>query len=228
MIINAIPRIISPERVNYEGMIILGIMGLFVNGIGAFVTSHSNKLNEKAVSLHLLEDVLGWIAVFIVSIVMKIFDMPILDPILSLFITIYILWHVVQNYKSIFGVFLQKAPEANKFGEFKSQILESNKMIKDIHHTHVWSLDGVNTYISLHVVIPNEVSVDDIIKIKKDIKHRAEHYSIYHTIIEIEFEGEICDDKECNVDINNELLKSHVHHIVSLKFAKIKELKSSH
>ena len=212
MIINVIPRIITPEKVNYDGMIIFGVIGLFVNGIGAFITSRSNKLNEKAVSLHLFEDVLGWIAVFIVSIIMKFFDMPILDPILSIFITIYILWHVIQNYRSIFSVFLQKAPETNNFEEFKKQILDSNEIIKDIHHTHIWSLDGVNTYISLHVVVPDSVSIDDIIKMKREIKHEAEHYEIFHTIIEVEFESEICDEKECNVNINSERMSSHHHH----------------
>ena len=77
----------------------------FSNGIGAFVTSNGEKLNEKAVSLHLLEDLLGWIAVLITSVIMKIFDVSILDPILSIGITIYILWHVIQNYKRIFGIY---------------------------------------------------------------------------------------------------------------------------
>ena len=212
MIYNAIPRIIKPVEVNYDGMILLGILGLAVNGIGAFITSHGDKLNEKAVSLHLIEDVLGWIGVFVVSIVMKVFDVPVLDPILSIFITIYILWHVIKNYRSIFAIFLQKAPDTSNFDEFKQEILEEIKLIKDIHHTHVWSLDGVNTYISLHVVIPKNVTVEDIISIKKKIKHEAEHHSIFHTIIEIEFEDENCEDKECHVDVNSEMLHSHHHH----------------
>ena len=212
MIYNAIFRIINPEMVNYDGMIILGILGLVINSLGAFVTSHSNKLNEKAVSLHMLEDVLGWVAVLIASGVMKAFNLPIIDPILSICITIYILWHVIRNYKSIFEIFLQKAPSTAKFEEFKEELLKENNLIKDIHHTHIWSLDGVNTYISLHVVLPKEVTVDDIINIKKKIKHEAKHHLIYHTIIEIEFENEICDDKECNVERNSDMSDIHHHH----------------
>ena len=211
MIFNAIPRIINPAYVNYDGMIIIGILGLLANGVGAIITSHGNKLNEKAVSLHLFEDVLGWIAVFVVSIIMKIFDVPILDPILSVFITMYILWHVIINYKKIFEIFLQKAPDSSSFDEFKQELLSENDIIKDIHHTHVWSLDGVNTYISLHVVIPNTVNVSDIINIKKKIKHVAEHHSIFHTIIEIEFENESCSDTECHVDTNIKVGHSHHH-----------------
>lgn len=211
MIYNALPRIINPVEINYDGMIFLGILGLIFNGAGAFVTSHGNRVNEKAVSLHLLEDVLGWIAVFGVSIVMKIFDIPVLDPILSIFITVYILYHVIQNYRSIFEIFLEKAPGTSNFEEFKKEILEENKIIKEIHHTHVWSLDGVNTYISLHVVLPKDVTVEDIINIKRKIKHEAEHHLIAHIIIEIEFEGENCEDKECKVDMRSEILHSHHH-----------------
>ena len=89
--------------------------------------------------------------------------------------------------------------------------LIKNKNIKELHHTHIWSLDGTNTYISLHVVIPDNITVEDIIKIKKEIKHQASHYSIYHVIIEIEFESEVCNEKECNVEIKNELLNHHHH-----------------
>lgn len=212
MIYNAVPRILNPEAVNYDGMIVFGILGVLINGAGAVITSRSSKLNEKSVSLHMFEDVLGWIAVFIASIAMKIFDLPIIDPILSIFITLYILLHVIRNYRSIFAIFLQKAPENVEFESFKNELLEGNKMIKEIHHTHVWSLDGINAYISLHVVLPNSVSIEDIIKIKKEIKHKAHHHSIFHTIIEIEFENEICGDKECNVEINSELFDSHHHH----------------
>jgi len=212
MIYNAVPRIINPQTVNYDGMILFGILGVLINGVGAVVTSRSNKLNEKAVSLHMFEDVLGWIAVFIASIIMKVFDLPIIDPILSICITLYILWHVLKNYKNIFSIFLQKAPEGDEFEKFKKDVLENNDEIKDIHHIHVWSLDGINTYISLHVVISNNVTIEDIIKIKKEIKHKAEQHSIYHTIIEIEFENENCDDKMCNVDINSELSNLHHHH----------------
>jgi cobalt-zinc-cadmium efflux system protein len=120
--------------------------------------------------------------------------------------------HVFKNYKSIFSIFLQKAPNTDEFDEFKKKVLDEMDIIKEIHDTHVWSLDGINTYISLHVVIPQNVTTQDIIKIKRMIKEEAEHHSIFHTIIEIEFENEECVDKECNVEINNKRLDTHHHH----------------
>lgn len=212
MIYNAIIRIINPVEVNYDGMLALGVLGLVINGLGALVTSNGNKINEKAVSLHLLEDVLGWIAVLVVSIVMKVFDVPMLDPILSIGITIYILKHVVQNLKGVFEIFLEKAPGNSKFEEFKSELIEENNVIKDIHHVHVWSADGVNTYAMMHVVVPDDIEVKDIIEVKRKINHEASHYNIVHVTIEIEFESEICEHEECNVELNEIDIHLHHHH----------------
>ena len=212
MIYNAIPRIITPEKVNYDGMLILGILGLVVNGAGALVTSKGDKINEKSVSLHMLEDVLGWISVLIVSVVMKVFDVPVLDPILSLGITIYILWHVVRNLRSIFEIFLEKAPVNSKFEEFKKELMEENNDIKDIHHIHIWSADGVNTYVTMHIVVTDDITNDKVISLKKYVKDEANHHQIPHMTIEIEYESEHCNDEECKVEINNEDMHGHHHH----------------
>lgn len=212
MIYNAVIRIMEPVEVNYDGMLVLGVLGFVVNGLGALVTSKGNKLNEKAVSLHLLEDVLGWIAVLVVSIVMKIFDAPILDPILSIGITIYILKHVVHNLKHVFEIFLEKAPEDSEFDEFKNELITDIETIKDIHHVHVWSADGINTYAMMHVVVPDTIETKDIIEIKKKINHEASHHNIVHVTIEIEFESEKCEHETCHVENNDGIVHSHHHH----------------
>ena len=211
MIYTAAVRIINPVPVNYDGMLLLGILGLVVNGAGALITSKGEKINEKAVSLHLLEDVLGWIAVLIVSIIMKAFDVPILDPILSIGITIYILKHVIHNFKSIFEVFLEKAPENSKFDEFKKELISEISEIKDIHHIHVWSADGMNTYAMMHVVICDGVDVKKIIDIKQKIKEEAIHHNIVHVTIEIEFESEKCSNGTCNVEHVDNVPHAHHH-----------------
>lgn len=212
MIYNAIIRITNPVEVNYDGMLLLGVLGLVVNGLGAMVTSKGNKINEKAVSLHLLEDVLGWVAVLVTSIVMKVFDAPVLDPILSIGITMYILKHVVQNLKRVFEIFLEKAPETSEFEEFKNKLIDENKNIIDIHHIHVWSADGVNTYAMMHVVIPDSIEMKDIIELKKKINYEASHHNIVHVTIEMEFESEKCEHEECDVEINENVMHEHHHH----------------
>lgn len=210
MIHNAMIRLVNPVDINYDGMLLLGVLGVAVNGLGALITSKGNKINEKAVSLHLLEDVLGWIAVLVTSIIMKIFDIPILDPILSIGITIYILKHVVENIKVVFDIFLEKAPENSEFEEFKKELVESNKDIKDIHHVHVWSADGINTYMMMHVVVEDSIDIKEIIELKKEVNHKAHHYNINHLTIEIEFESEKCEHDECSVEVGE--MNNHLHH----------------
>jgi len=212
VIYNGITRLINPVKVNYDGMIVFAILGLVANGIGAFVTSHGERLNEKAVSLHLIEDLLGWIAVLITSIIMKIFDVSILDPILSIAITVYILWHVVKNYKSIFSIFLQKAPYNINPKEFVTKLMLKNRQIRDIHHVHLWSLDDINTCVSFHLVLPDSFTREDIVNIKRRIKREASHNNISHIIMEIEFESEVCNDKTCSVYNNTGVHCCCYHH----------------
>lgn len=213
MLYNAIPRLINPVYVKYDGMIILGIFGLVINGAGALVTAKGERINERAISLHLLEDVLGWVAVFIVSIVMKIFDIPILDPILSICITIYILYHVFRNLKSIFEIFLEKSPDQTEFNEFKEEVLKENKEILGIHHIHIWTMDGNNTYVTMHVLIGDNSTVDDVMKIKKSIRDVAKKHGINHTTVEIEFEKEECENQNCEVKDCENCHHHHHHHI---------------
>jgi len=212
MLYNAIHRIINPQYVKYDGMLILGIIGLLVNGIGALVTSKGEKLNEKSINSHLLEDLLGWIAVLVISLVMKIFDMPILDPILSIGITVFILYHVFRNLKEVFEIFLEKAPKQVDFEEFKNELIEENEQIIEIHHTHVWTLDGNNTYITMHVLVKNDISTENIILLKKQIKEEAKEHNINHVTIEIEYEKEKCENGECEVEENHEHHGHHHHH----------------
>ena len=105
-----IPRIFSPQAVSPEGMMYLAILGIIVNGIAVFKLRGGSSLNKDVVSWHLLEDVLGWIAVLIVSIILIYKDIPILDPLLSLLINIYILYNVISKLKKVLNVFLQRVP----------------------------------------------------------------------------------------------------------------------
>lgn len=201
----AIPRLLHPQAIHYEGMIGLAVLGIFVNGIGAFKTTHSEKISSKVISLHLLEDVLGWIAVLFVSIAMKIFELPILDPILSIGISIFILYNVFKNFKSILNVFLEKTPKNVNISEIKSSILEMKDVI-DIHHIHVWSMDGENNYLTAHVVLKDGISNIEISHIKGIIKHKLEHLNIQHSTLEFEGNFEKCEHDNCEAEFN-----THVH-----------------
>lgn len=196
MVYNAIPRLFNPAIVNYDGMLGLAIFGVIINGFAAYRTAKGNTINEKAISLHLLEDVLGWIATLIVSIVMKIFEIPILDPILSIAIVIYILMHVVENVREIFEVFLEKIPEGVDLEKIEKALLE-NTLIKGVHHLHAWSANGTNKYMTMHIVIYSGTDKDKIIAIKNDVRSRLRDFEIEHVTIELEFEDELCEAYNC-------------------------------
>ena len=92
-------------------MMIFAIIGVFVNGYAAWKLSSGKSMNEKVASWHLLEDVLGWVAVLVVAIILNFKDIHYLDPALSLFITIYILWNVIKRLKETLFIFLQGVPK---------------------------------------------------------------------------------------------------------------------
>lgn len=212
----AVPRIINPEAVNYEGVLLLAVLGVIINGLAVYKTAKGQSLNEKAINLHLLEDVLTWVVVLAAGIAMKILDLPILDPILSVLIAVYILFKVVKNLKSILEVFLEKAPSDIDMVELKQQLLKNQK-IKDIHHVHLWTLDGMDKYATLHVTVRNGVDKTSlekiIIEIKEFIRENLREHKITHSSIEVEFEKEECDDHECHqMDAERDHHHEHLGH----------------
>ena len=106
-----IPRLLNPEATNAPGMILLALGGIAVNGVAVWRLQGGGSMNAKVAMWHLLEDVLGWVAVLIVGITLLFIDLYILDSILSLLITIYILYNVLGHLKKTAELFLQAAPE---------------------------------------------------------------------------------------------------------------------
>ncbi|NLC48642.1 MAG: cation transporter [Tenericutes bacterium] len=198
IIYNSIPRIITPEEVNYDGMIIFAIFGVIINGYAAYRTSKGVKANEKVISLHMLEDVLGWIVVLIGSICIKLFELYIIDPILSLLISIYILFHVYKHLKNVFNIFMEKVPSEFRLEEIKEKVTAVNPVIKDIHHIHIWTMDGENNYMTAHILLNGIVSEKEVIKLKKSIKETLNDLNIFHVTLEIEYKNEVCNDKNCD------------------------------
>lgn len=204
VIYNAIMRIIKPVEINYNGMIIFAIFGVIVNYMAAYFTKEGDSLNGKAVNLHMLEDVLGWLVVLIGAIVMRFTDIRIIDPILSILVAIFIFKNAFANLKIIIDLFLEKTPVGINVKEIKEHIL-SIKGVKDIHHIHIWTIDGINPIATMHIVTDNK----DLIKIKEKVKHELNEHGINH--ITIQFEDENCDELECNMEVGKRCYHHHHH-----------------
>ena len=187
----AIPRIMKPEAAYAPGMAGLALLGIVINGFAVLRLRHEQALNARVVALHLLEDVLGWIAVLIVSIVLIITELSILDPILSVLITCYILFNTIRNLRQTLSLFLQAVPE-NIDLEAIDQKLRLIPEVLSTHHTHVWSMDGEHHVLTTHVVIDERTSKDDIVCIRASIQDVLRELAFSHTTVEIEFGEDDC------------------------------------
>ena len=151
VIINAVKRIINPVEINYDGMIIFAIFGVIVNFLAAYFTKEGDSLNQKAVNLHMLEDVLGWCVVLIGAILIKFTKINVIDAIMSIGVAIFILIHAIKSFKSIIDLFLEKTPDGINIEQLKEH-LQNIENVKEVHNIHVWSIDGFNNYATLHIV----------------------------------------------------------------------------
>lgn len=204
VIYEAKERIKNPVAVDYNGMIVLAILGVIINLIATYFTSKGDSLNQKSVNLHMLEDVLGWVVVLIGAICMKFTNIIYIDAILSICVAIFILINAMKNLKSVMDIFLEKTPKDVNLDEIKKCLLEING-VEGVHHIHVRSMDGYNNYATLHVIV-NKYSHE----IKEEIKHELKHKNICHSTIELELKNEECDEENCEVE--SHVSEGHEHH----------------
>jgi cobalt-zinc-cadmium efflux system protein len=195
VISESVKRLASPETADAKGMFLLAVLGIVINGIAVLRMKKSHSLNERAVALHLLEDVLGWIAVLVASIVMIFVEIPILDPILSLGIACYILFNIYNNLRDTLRVILQGTPE-NIDGEEIELALTNIEGIESVHDLHLWTMDGEFNISSVHIVVAINLDNSGIIELKKQVKEIMKKFNIQHSTVEIEQNEETCEYSE--------------------------------
>ena len=188
----AVGRILEPEHTDAMGMIFFAVIGVLVNGYAAWKLSGGKTMNQKVASWHLVEDVLGWVAVLVVAIILNFKDIHYLDPALSLLITAYILWNVIIRLKQTLFIFLQGVPEELDINEIESKIL-SIDFVNSIHHMHIWSLEGEHNVYTAHIKIDDNSNLNNFKKVKSDVKDILKEYKFEHYTVEVEFNDENCD-----------------------------------
>ncbi len=194
----AAERLFNPGEPRAGYMLLIAIVGLFVNGVAAFRVSKGHSFNERAVMLHLLEDVLGWAAVLIVSIVMLFVDMPILDPILSIVISCWVLFNVFRTLRSTFSVLLQGVPAEISLDKIEERILKVDKVLS-LHDLHIWTIDGEMHVITLHVVYDKNriASSTELFTLKEEIRTIIRELGVQHATIEMDTSDEDCSMISC-------------------------------
>jgi len=192
----AIPAITNPGNPDEQGMLIIAVLGVVFNGLAFFKLESGHSLNEKVVRLHLLEDLLGWIAVLIASIIMNFYNVPVLDPILSLAIAIFIAFNAVKNLLGSLKIMLQAVPEDVEIKRLE-ELMQQIDGVKSVHDTHIWTLDGKYNILSIHLVVAKSVSLSATQKIKQQARSLTKEQNIQHATFEIGLEGENCELENC-------------------------------
>jgi cobalt-zinc-cadmium efflux system protein len=179
----AIPRIFAPEGVDAGGMLVVAIIGLVFKSLSVYRLHDGETFNEKAILFHQLGDVFEWVAILILSLVLMFWDgAPYLDPFVSIGIALWLIFNLARNmYKSV-EVLLQKTPDNFDVDEFRTRILSIDG-VNAIHDFHIWSLDGIDSVMTL------KVDVDfgkDVGEIKKEIYNISNRYHVVDITIELD------------------------------------------
>ncbi|MDF1672758.1 MAG: cation diffusion facilitator family transporter [Vicingaceae bacterium] len=191
-IIETIDRFINPEMPDAKGMMWFAFLGISVNGYAAWKLSTGKSMNEKVVSWHLIEDVLGWVAILIVAIILQFKEIAYLDPTLSVLITLYILWNSIKKLKETLFIFLQGKPKEINKDEIINEIL-AVKGVVSAHDTHIWSLDGEHHVFTTHVKVGKLNDFNELKFLKSKIKEILAQHHFEHYTIETDLDDENCE-----------------------------------
>lgn len=206
VIINSVDKIINPSQINAKGMIIFAVTGVIINLAAAILTHKGDSLNQKAVNLHMLEDVLGWAVVLTGSIVIKFTGFTLIDPIMSIGVAVFILINAIKNLRDILNIFLEKTPENINVAEIREHIMSIDG-VTDVHHIHIRSLDGFTNLASMHVVT-NELGKE----LKDKVRAELKEHGIAHATLELEHESEPCENRHCHIEFAQPHHRHHHHH----------------
>ncbi len=209
IIFQAIPRFFNPELVNAFGMVGIAIIGIAFNGAGFFLLKKGQSLNERVLSWHLLEDVLGWVVIFVGGIIIYLWQFYLIDPIMTVVLTTFILYNVAKNLKEAISILLQGVPKHIDLEAVKKDI-NAVEGVNGIHDIHIWSLEGETDVFTAHVVIDDETLEKRPEKTKLTIKAALLKHHIEHSTIELEAKGQ-CTGMVCEERQNNKIAKKDVH-----------------
>jgi cobalt-zinc-cadmium efflux system protein len=180
----------EPREPNGQGMFLLAVFGIAVNGFAAWRLGHGHTHNEKMLKWHLIEDVLGWVAVLIGSALIYVFNWVWIDPMLAIGISLFVLYNVARHLIDTVNLLLQGNPDPEALKGFRFQA-EAIPEVASIHDVHFWSLDGVRHVLSLHAVLKNPAQAGAV---KSQIRNLSKALGDCHVTVEVEGPDEHCHD----------------------------------
>ena len=182
VILGNITKLFHPQAVNDEGILWLGIIAISVNVIASLVVRKGKTKNESILSLHFLEDTLGWVAVILMAIVLRFTDWYILDPLLSLVISIFILSKAIPRFWSTLKIFLDAVPEGVDIKQVKSD-LEQLDHVASLNQLNLWTMDGLEKNAIVHVCLKE---IEQMELCKESIRRKLKDCGFQNITIEID------------------------------------------
>ena len=179
----AIPQLFNPAETDAQGMLYIAIFGVIVNGAAVLRLRKGTSINERVIALHLLEDVLGWAAVLVGSVVMLYFDLPWIDPLLSVLIAAFILINVFKNLRRSVVIILQARPQGIDLAMLREKLtgIEEIRSVKDCQ---LWSMDGEYHVLSTSLALNGDYSLEEMAAVKAKVKEMIDPH-IKHVTIEL-------------------------------------------
>ena len=182
VILENITKIFNPQPVNDEGILWLGIIAVSTNVLASLVVRKGMTKNESILSLHFLEDTLGWLAVILMAIILRFTDWYILDSLLSLVISIFILTKVIPRFWSALKIFLEAVPEGAEAGNLEKD-LETLTNVKSVNQLSIWSMDGLENNAIVHICIKDW---EQMMETKEVVRQCLEERGVQNITIEVD------------------------------------------
>ena len=182
VILENITKIAHPQPVNENGILWLGIIAVVINVLASLVVRKEKTKNESILSLHFLEDTLGWLAVILMAIILRFTDWYILDPLLSLVISIFILSKAIPRFWSALKIFLDAVPEGVDIKQVKND-LEQLDHVVSVNQLNLWTMDGLEKNAIVHVCLEE---IEHIEYCKESIRNLLKDYDFQNVTIEVD------------------------------------------
>ncbi|ORO85428.1 cation diffusion facilitator family transporter [Streptococcus oralis] len=208
VLLENIPRLLSPQPVNYQGMLWLGILAILINLLASLIVRKGQTKNEAILTLHFLEDILGWLAVILVAGVLYVTDWYFLDPLLSLLISSFILWKAIPRFWSTLKIFLDAVPEGIETAELEKE-LAALANVKSVNQLSIWSMDGLEKNAIVHICLEDW---SQMVETKDAVRHLLRDRGVHNITIEVDASQSNHAKHKRNVHDLEHLSGHHHHH----------------
>ncbi len=193
LFVEAYERWLNPEPIKGLLMLVVAIFGLLANLISVLVLNKDKEhnLNIKSAYLHLMGDTLSSVAVILGGIAIWQWNIYWIDPVITVLVGIYIIYHTWDVVKQTVDILMQSTPSNINLDEIKQEV-EKIEDIDNIHHVHVWRLDDTQVHLEAHVNLKHNIDMEHMMKIREKVEHLLkEHFYINH--ITLQFGYKCCD-----------------------------------